>query len=169
MLNSFTKRHRHFLTATSLIKLETVTFIKQTVLQNAIEVFCFKSRDLVQRISCSVFPLWWVVRLMKAIVSCDTTQVVLRSRVNVTFFKCHTAAYFLRDPHTVSKAENSLRAISVHLYVLSFSRDCAAIYRWPYGLHVLSYNSTTADRIFLKFRVKVMPLETTPESYLLVS
>jgi hypothetical protein len=69
---------------------------------------------------------------------------------------------FLRS--SVSKEQLMGPSISVCLSAASFSLGRAAIYQWSYELHVLPYKiSRTDDRIFMKFGIEVMPLETCPK------
>jgi hypothetical protein len=59
-----------------------------------------------------------------------------------------------------ASAKNTLRVRSVRLSVAYFSQDRAAIYHWSCELHVVPESiSITTERIFVKFGMKVIPLE----------
>jgi hypothetical protein len=67
-----------------------------------------------------------------------------------------------------SLAKDTLWAHSVRQSVASFSQDHAAIYQWSYELlHVVPYNnSITAQRIVIKFCMKVVQLYACPNTHL---
>jgi hypothetical protein len=48
-----------------------------------------------------------------------------------------------------------------------FSQDHAAVYQWSTELHTLLHNLRMADHIFMKFGIKFVPLEATPNPHLL--
>jgi hypothetical protein len=59
--------------------------------------------------------------------------------------------------------------LHVCLSVASFIQYLAAICQWSYKLHEPYNKSRTADQIFIKFCMEVMPLEASPSSCFLIS